>query len=65
MSSYSRFGGSSTPQGAAAHMHPIAVFWFAVWLIAAIVWLIGWPMRAEHTQNEALMLPGVLGSSSG
>jgi regulator of protease activity HflC (stomatin/prohibitin superfamily) len=61
MSSYSRSGGYSAPQGAAAHMHPIAVLWFAVWLLVAIVWLISFAARAEHTQNDAIMLPGVLG----
>jgi regulator of protease activity HflC (stomatin/prohibitin superfamily) len=59
MSGSSRSSGFTQPGGAAAHIHPIAVLWFAVWMIIAVVALVWMAMRSEATQQDALVLWGL------
>jgi len=60
MSGSSRSSGFTQPGGAAAHIHPIAVLWFAVWMIIAVVALVWLAMRSQATGQDALALWGLL-----
>jgi len=56
-----RSGDMSRTGGAASHIHPVAVFWFFVWMIAAMIWVISWAMRADATRSNAYGITAVVG----
>ncbi|MBN2082742.1 slipin family protein [bacterium] len=56
-------GGHGNPlssQSASAHIHPIAIFWFVVWLIIASVVFISSIVAGESANNDTITIVGVV-----
>ena len=52
---------SQQMSGAASHIHPVALLWFFIWLIAAMAWLISWAASSEQSGDGTAVLIGVGG----
>jgi regulator of protease activity HflC (stomatin/prohibitin superfamily) len=56
-------GGSKSPlsdQSASSHIHPVAIFWFVVWLLLATIALIGFIVAGENANSDALTITGLI-----
>jgi len=53
-------GNLLSSQSASAHIHPIAIFWFVVWLIIACVVFISSIVAGESANNDAITITGVV-----
>jgi regulator of protease activity HflC (stomatin/prohibitin superfamily) len=56
-------GGSRSPlsdQSASSHIHPVAIFWFVLWLILSTAALIGFMVAGESSGSTALTVTGLV-----